>query len=293
MTLPTHIEELLPGDNVIIGLGDSFTQGVGAYSLKTWERIKAPATTYNISGQYFIEEQGKNNWVKQISTHFLPEYKSISLGVNGAGNRAAIKELYLNPLPKYLKNVVVILMATGIERFDFLKNEKITSGSHNHFKWRTIWPIINSSRPGIGKLEKEYAKNVWSSKVDVMEFILNVAEAQTFCKLNNYKFLFASAFSPDITEENFENILEEDKLPWIDLIDWGNNIRPEKHIDFMSYIIKMQSHPKVPDFYTGQQFVSSLPMPLKYITPCNHWTIEGSFEVAKKIHQILKDRNIV
>ena len=35
----THCDEILPGDNVIVGLGDSFTQGVGTYDLETWASI--------------------------------------------------------------------------------------------------------------------------------------------------------------------------------------------------------------------------------------------------------------
>lgn len=123
MTLKSHVEQVNPGDNVIIGLGDSFTQGVGAYSNETWATFSKPASMYNITGQLHIDEQGKNNWVRQLRDTFYPDYKIMNLGVNGAGNRAAVKELYLNKhlLPSDVGNVIVILMSTGIDRFDFLK----------------------------------------------------------------------------------------------------------------------------------------------------------------------------
>ena len=90
MTLRSHVDTIQSGDNVIIGLGDSFTQGVGAYSLKTWASVNAPASLYNISGQHFTDEQGENNWVRQLVRNFLPNYKTMSLGVNGAGNKRTL-----------------------------------------------------------------------------------------------------------------------------------------------------------------------------------------------------------
>ena len=293
MTLRSHVDTILPGDNVIIGLGDSFTQGVGAYSLKTWASVNAPANLYNISGQHFIDEQGENNWVRQLVRNFLPNYKTMSLGVNGAGNRAAVKELYLNPLPKDIGNVIVVLMATGLERFDFLKNEKKTSGPENHQKWRTIWPSLSSPREGIGRLEEEYAKNVWSENTDIMEFILNVAEAQEFCRSRNYKFVVGSAFDFRNTKQWLEQKLGNDTHPWMQLVDWDNFISPPNSKDFMEYIIKLENHPKISNFYDGREYCSQLAMPLQYITPCYHWTIEGNYEVAKLLHSILKDKNLV
>jgi hypothetical protein len=288
MTLKSHIDNINPSDNVIIGLGDSFTQGVGAYSLSTWNSIEKNASLYNISGQYFVEEQGQNNWVRQLGNNFLSNYKTMSLGVNGAGNRAAIKELYLNPLPDNVGNVVVILMATGVERYDFLKNDKVTSGPENHQKWKTIWPTLSSKREGIGDLEKQYATHVWSQKTDAMEFILNVAEAQMFCKSKNYKFLFGSAFDSRINKEWLQSKLDDDAEQWINMIDWNNYICPENCEDFMHYVRKLENHPDITDFYGGQLVMSKMSTPLKYLTPCYHWTIDGAYEVAKEIHNILK-----
>lgn len=294
MTLKSNVDIINPGDNVIIGLGDSFTQGVGAYSDETYKKIKKlNPSLYNITGQHFVEEQGKNNWVRQLVTNFLPEYKTMSLGVNGAGNRAAVKELYLNPLPDDVGNVVVILMATGTERFDFLKNEKETSGPENHQKWRTIWPTINRDRGDIWKLEEQYATHVWSKKTDVMELLLNIAEAQQFCKSKGYHFMFGPAFDDRINKEYIEHALEEDVHDWINVVNWNSYICPESCTDFMQYIRNLENHPAVTGFWQTQQYVSKLQSPLKYITPCHHWTKEGAYEVSKVIYEILKSRNIV
>jgi hypothetical protein len=293
MTLQSHVDKINSGDNVIIGLGDSFTQGLGAYDSDVWSSFSKPAGMHNISGQFHTDEQGKNNWLRQITEKFLPNYKCMNLGINGAGNRAAIKELYLNPLPSNVGNVIVVLLATGIERFDFLKNEKTTSGPENHQKWRTIWPTIDSNRGSVAKLEKEYAMNVWSTKTDAMEFLMNVAEAQEFCRSRNYKFVFGSAFDSRINENSILKELKEDAAQWMHLVDWKNFISPKGCSDFLEYTRKLENHPKVLDFYNGRQYCSQLDMPLTYITPCYHWTIKGNYEIAKCIFNILKDKNLV
>jgi hypothetical protein len=293
MTLKTHVDRIETGDNIVIGLGDSFTQGVGAYSNDIWASFSKPRNLHNISGQLHIDEQGKNNWVRQLKNSFLPDYKCMSLGVNGGGNRAAVKELYLNPLPDDVNTVIVILMATGLERFDFLKNEKRTAGPENHQKWKTIWPTIDSNRDSVAKLESEYAKNIWSEKVDVMEFLMNVAEAQEFCRSKNYKFLFGSAFDQRIDYEYFKQILGDDVTPWLSLVDWSNFIAPSNCSDFMDYIRKLENHPSVNGFWEGSSYCNKLEMPLKYITPCYHWTIEGNYEIAKALHNILRNRSLI
>lgn len=294
MTLKTHVDKINPGDNVIIGLGDSFTQGVGAYSAQTFKKIeKQNPSLYNITGQFFTDEQGQNNWVRQLTTNFLPEYKTMSLGVNGAGNRAAVKELYLNPLPDDIGNVIVILMATGMERFDFIKNEKQTSGPENHQKWRTIWPNLSLERGDIGVLEKNYAEKVWSEKTDVMEFLLNVAEAQQFCNSKGYRFVFGSAFSDRINKTIIESLLEDDVHDWINIVDWNDYICPHDCTDFMHYIRKLENNDNLTSFWKSQQYVSKLQKPLTYITPCHHWTPHGAKEVARVILEILKSRKMV
>jgi len=284
MTLKSHIDKIEPEDNVVIGLGDSFTQGVGAYSEETWKYIadKNPGL-YNISGQHFIDEQGKNNWVKQLCKHFMPDYKCMSLGVNGAGNRAAVKELYLNPLPKNVGNVIVILMATGLERFDFLKKDKLTSGEENHQKWATIWPSLDSKRDNIAKLEKIYARQIWEEHVDVMEFMLTVAEASTFCRAHGYRFFFGSAFDDKINQTYFKKTLGEDYISFSHLIDWKQFLKPDRCTSYMEYIRKLENNANLQDFHTSSEYMQKRKAPLKYITPCNHWTVKGSYNVAKQV----------
>jgi len=286
----THCDEICENDNAIIGLGDSFTQGVGAYSIETWNSIPNNPNSYNVSGQLFIEEQGKNNWVRQIRDNFLPNYKVFNLGVNGAGNRAAIKELYLNPLPEKLGNVIVILMATGLERFDLLKQSDDTAGKNWHQKWQTIWPT-NSDRGPISKVEHEYLYQIWSPRNDAIEFLLNVADAQSFCKARGYTFLFASAFDEHISKDMLIRKLES-KRHLIDMVDWQNFISPAVNRKaFMDMIHQLENpYRNMPQIFAHY---ASLKMPTKYVTPCSHWTIDGQSKVAEYLYNELLQRQLI
>lgn len=286
----THCDKIVEGDDVIIGLGDSFTQGVGAYSLDTWKSIPNNPPMYNVSGQHFIEEQGNNNWVRQICKSFLPNYKTCSLGVNGAGNRAAVKELYLNPLPKNLGNVVVVLMATGMERFDLFKQSDATAGMNWHQKWQTIWPTITDRGP-ISALEKQYLEQIWSPRNDALEFLLNVKDAQNFCRANGYKFLFASAFDSQISRSNLLRDLG-DKSKYIDVADWSEFIAIPDRNSFMDMINQLDGNKRRSMHEIFQDNTNAL-LPSKYITPCSHWTIEGQRKVAEYLFNEMTLRKMV
>jgi hypothetical protein len=284
-----HCDEINPGDNVIVGLGDSFTQGVGAYSTETWSSISDNASMYNISGQFFIEEQARNNWVTQIRDKFLPDYKVYNLGMNGGGNRATIKELYLYPLPPNLGNVIVILMATGIERFDLFKQKDNTAGKNWHQKWQTIWPCVSDSRGPLAKLEKEYLEQIWTLRGDALEFLLNVKDIQNVCKANGYKFMFASAFDHVIDPVEIKRHLD-DKVEFFNIVDWSTFISIPNRKTFMDYISQLEK----PGYLSmSERFAknSTMKMPTKYITPCSHWTIEGQFKAAEYLFNTMKEND--
>lgn len=287
----THCDQINPGDNVIVGLGDSFTQGVGAYSLETWASIPGQPSTYNISGQHFLEEQGKNNWVRQIRDNFLPDYKVYNLGMNGGGNRATTREFYLYPLPENLGNVIVVLMATGIERFDLLKQSDATAGKNWHQKWQTIWPCVNDSRGPLAKLEKEYLEQIWNPRSDALEFLFTVKDLQNLCKANGYKFLFGTAFDFIINPSSIKKHLD-DKSEFLNIIDWSSYIEIPGRQSFMDYVAQLEQ-PGFRPMSSMFEKNADMKMPTKYITPCSHWSIEGQYEVAKYLYNEFKTRSLV
>jgi len=293
-------DTVVTGDNVIIALGDSFTQGVGAYSIESWKKSLeiGKGNVFNLSGKYFREEQHKNNWATQLRDNHLPDYKVWNLGINGTGNRGTIKEMYLNPLPTKLGNVIVILMATGLERFDFLKKNRVTCGLYNHSKWQTIWPV-KSERGLVSEMEKVYLNELYSPRVIATEFLLNVAEAQYFCKANNYKFMFASAFDSTIYKRSLIDDLDDDP-DYINIIDWDNLITPcvtKTYKSFKTYMDLLCFHENDTRFRTFRELknnniVENMQLPLKYITPCGHWTIEGQAFVASNLADEIKTRKL-
>lgn len=284
----THCDDIEEGDNVIVGLGDSFTQGIGAYCDETWASMPNPAS-YNLSGQHFIEEQGANNYIRQLKNQHLTNYKVFNLGINGGGNRAAVRELYLNPLPEKLGNVIVILMATGIERFDFLKKNDDTAGSNWHQKWQTIFPAISNRGP-ISALETMYYEQIWSPRSDALEFLFNVKDAENFCALKGYKFLFASAFDSAINRASMIKNLN-DKSKYIDIINWNNFIDIPSRKSFMDMINQLEHPPR--SMFDILSFCQKLKMPTKYVTPCGHWSIEGNKKVASYVYNELVNRKLL
>ena len=201
--------------------------------------------------------------------------------------------MYLNPLPSDLGNVIVILMATGIERFDFLKKSKETGGPYNHQRWQTIWPI-EGNRGDISIIEKVYQDILYSSRVVATEFLLNVAEAQHFCKARGYKFLFAPAFDVIINRETLVNWLDDD-AEYIDIVDWKDFVKPKGHQSFMDLMCRLENDVRFNNFFEFQnkKILETMKMPLRFLTPCMHWTIEGQSIVADVLSDEIKTRGLV
>lgn len=285
----THCDVIMENDNVIVGLGDSFTQGIGAYDIETWKSMPARPSVYNLNGSHFLEEQGKNNWVQQLRNNFFPDYKVYNLGVNGGGNRATIRELYLNPLPTNLGNVIVILMATGVERYDLLKKSDFTARENWHQKWQTIWPV-NSDRGPISRLEKEYFEQIWSPRNDALEFLFNVRDAQNYCRSNGFKFLFCSAFDASIGKQEMITNLG-DKSNYISIADWDDFVDLNPYTSFIDMLNQLEGNGKKTMFEIFQHRADTL-VPSKYITPCSHWSIDGCKKVAEYLHTVITDRGL-
>jgi len=272
-------ETINPGDKVIIGLGDSFTQGVGAYSTESWRALDGPP--YNVTGYQYIDEQQKNNWLSQLRDNHLPDYKIINLGINGIGNRAAVKELYLTALPKDAKDVIIVFMISGINRIDFLKNnEELTS----HMRWQTLWPIRRNHAP-IAKMEKEYLEQVYSVQGAVIELLLTIAEAQTFANANGYKFAFGSAFDDYVDPHMVCGILDKQK-DLAEIVDWNNFIRPKGYKTFMEMMRNLEPDKDCIKTH-WYSYCGKLTEPSEYLTPCSHWSIKGQATAAEEIYKHL------
>ena len=76
----------------------------------------------------------------------------------------------------------------------------------------------------------------------------------------------------------------------IDMVDWDSLLTIPQQAHIMNYICSIENHPQINNFQNSIEFISKLDMPLKYITPCSHWTPAGALEVAKLLHRLIKEK---
>jgi hypothetical protein len=269
---------------VVVAIGDSFTQGIGAWSDKTYKENNGFIDPLDLSDSYLVDEIYKNSYVAQLCRDYLPEYTPVNLGVMGLGNRGAVKELYLHPelnLDK-AQEVIVVQLLTGMERFDFVSKD---FDRRTHFY--TMWPNYWDKHATNKKLWRSYADSLWSDRFAVVEAILNIKEAETICKANGWKFVVASAFDQRYTREFFIKHLDEGWIPLIDSIDWSNFLYPTGMKSFMELLLDRDGNRKMADgkFY---DHYSKLKWPTKHITNCMHPTIEGYRIIAEEIYKFIK-----
>ncbi len=275
---------ILPNDKAIICLGDSFTQGQGAWSKNTWRQYSNRIDHTLIKGNLEVELY-KNSWPSQLIQNHLPDYVGVNLGVIGTGNRAAVKELYLNPTIN-LKNVssgVLIYMLSGLERLDLINK---TFPANRHFD--TIWPTPDHEHD----LWRAYARHIWSDKYSTIETILSIKEAELYAKANNLSLVLVSAFEQRYTKEWFERMLGSGHSELIDSVPWENFFYPDGNLSFIELLLGLEGKKELAGggWYS---YYTSLKSPSKYITNCCHPTIEGYTIIAQEIHKYLKDRNFV
>lgn len=269
---------------VIVAIGDSFTQGIGGWSFETYKKHNGYIDPLKISEQSLIDEAYRNSYVNQLCRTYMPEYTPVNLGVMGTGNRSAVKELYLHPelnLDK-AKEVIVIHLLTGLERFDFVSKD---FDRHTHFY--TMWPNYWDQNATNKKLWRAYADSLWSDRFAVVEAILNIKEAETICKANGWKFVVASAFEQRYTKEFFLEHLDEGWVPLINSINWRNFLYPKGMKSFMELLLDRDGNRKMADgkFY---DHYSKLKTPTIHITNCMHPTVEGYRIIAEELYNFIK-----
>jgi lysophospholipase L1-like esterase len=270
---------------VIVGIGDSFTQGVGSWSTATYEAHSGwidPLTMWKDNA--LVAEMYENSWVSQICRNHLVEYIPVNLGVMGTGNRAAVKELYLHPELNLdtAQEVIVVYLLSGIERFDFVHKD---FNRNTHFY--TMWPNYRDKNTTNKKLWQAYSESLWSDRFSVVESILNIKEAESICKSKGWKLVVASAFEQVYIRDYFIEHLDEGWIPVVDTIDWNNFVYPNGMKSFMEMLLDCDGNRHMADgqFY---DYYSILDYPTKHITNCMHPTKEGYRIIAEEIYKSLQ-----
>lgn len=297
------IERKKDKPKIIIGLGDSFTQGQGACSVELWEKHNWDLGNISeLDNHDVIKSSYENSWVNKICENHLTDYTPINLGMTGRGNRGAVKELYLHPELRMEKSkeIIVVFMLTGMERFDFIHKEFF-----EHVHYTTMWPNNNH------ELWKLYMKEIWSDKFGVLETLLSIAEVKMWCSANNAKLFLISAFTPYYNRDYFFNTLkgsgDEEKNylynneGYINLllntnIDWDNFIRPNGFNCVTDYLCNLENRedlisPTSPGNYYNYAYELDKLSPNEYITKCAHPSYKGHEKIAESIYNsIIKNK---
>jgi hypothetical protein len=285
---------------IIIGLGDSFTQGQGAVSWDIWEKFEWDLTgnhhkDYSVN-VYQLEYEG--SWVNQLCKNHMPGWTPVNLGQRGCGNRAAVRDLYYHPdlnLEK-AKEKIVIFMLSSINRFDFISK---AFNDHHHFY--AMWPHPWDRNATMPSLWQAYHDHVWSLSFGILETIGHIREAMTWCKANNAKFMFASAFDLTVSREDFaagylpditDPIQQEQYLKIVNSLPWETFVRPGGLNTIIDFLFNKEGVDArfVNWFEWCQQFRGT---PLGYLTPCSHPSLLGHKVIAQEIYEKMKDLQYV
>jgi hypothetical protein len=170
--------------NLLITLGDSWTEGVGCYSPKTREKFK---NSTKLEQQDYIDDRErfhKNGWPIRLQ-HMLGYEQLINVGRGGSSISGVLK----NFIDKYDKkdfstydNVVIIWLLTYPARFSFYsggKIENILSHPHPHEPKETQ------------DLRNTYFNFIKDKGDFFRETFFHVKMMNSWCSVRNINFVFS------------------------------------------------------------------------------------------------------
>jgi len=184
------------------------------------------------------------------------------------------------------KEKIVIYMLSGMERFDFINRDY---NDHHHFfaMWPNPWDKDSTNK----KLWQAYAENIWSDTFGYIEMLLNIVEAQTWCKANNAKLIITSAFRCDYTKEDYMmNLKKDNQLKLIDTIEWGNFLYPNGNLSMTDMLVGFEDRDdlKGGGFYGWAMGVDKK-TPKGLFTKCSHPSYDGHKIIAETIYDYIKN----
>ena len=252
--------------NVIIGIGDSWTQGEGGLPQEFFDRAGGNLTNLQRGDDdvEFLEHEYENSWVNQLSKRYYPDHVPINLGVRGYGNIAAVKSLYYAKLDKNITGGKLFFCLSGRDRFDYPAGE-YRDGLR---KFKTYYPQLSVPE------YQWYTHHMYSGEASDQLTLMSIIEAQNFAYRMGLQFYFMFAF------DNLTDIHDSYNLSRH--IEWGNCLT--KDTTFFDLIMEK-------DDTVGWDFkrLCERPYPSKHFTNCLHPTIEGYSFIADHIYDLIKE----
>jgi len=242
---------------VLIGIGDSWTQGVGVLPDTQKRHLNYQNDTFQLKNK--IEENSKS-WVSKLADKL--ELTGINLGICGQGNRAAVKNLYINNIEwDKIESGYLIFLLSERSRFDVV-SEKCIPRTFNTF----------NVPPCFGEDVMIKNMSIYSEIVACQETLLSILEAQTFAKAQNLKFYFGYSF---------DNLIDiKDRFELSKKINWNNCFTPTDN--FFNILADYQNTPK------EYQYYYNLDKSTEYISYCCHPTDKGYTFISEYIYNFLK-----
>lgn len=257
--------------NVLIGIGDSWTSGVGG--IPDHER----AVNYPDNKDYFywygeelnkipesINKELTSSWVNKLASKL--NVVPINLGVSGSGNRGAVKSLYLNDIEwDNIEGGYMIYMLSTRIRFDLFDRKNIEELQKTHERpYYTINLPDELYDPTLYKKHSWWFENIHSETMANTETMLNILEAQHLAKLKNLEFYFCFSF------DDCSDLMNNSKLS--SKIEWNQCIT--KNTSLLKVLADLQNTPDIIGYYF------QLNNSTEYISKCGHPTVNGYSYIA-------------
>ena len=269
----------------LIGLGCSWTQGEGGYPDHIWKHYNGRVNLRGVPDDHLRPYEHENSWVNVLCRDHLNEYTPLNLGIRGIGSRGAVKQLYMTDEVDWDNDEgIVVLMLSGLDRFDFLKYPD------DREKYHTMWPYKRSKEENDQQapLWEAYGDLVWSPEMAALECWSNIREAETFVKSTKFNLVVANAYHMEHIPNMMEQILGE---KYVSKINWNNFVHTDtKRTCFVYDLIRLDN--LMPEGSEGGFYGFYLPMkwPQKYLTNCIHPTIDGYKHIADELYEFIKKR---
>jgi len=274
----------------IIGLGCSWTQGEGGYPQQIWESHDGHVQLRGVPDDHLRPFEHENSWVNQLCERHFPDHTPVNLGVRGIGNRAAVKQLYFADVDWNSSTGYIVLMLSGLERFDFFQltpvrhQDQYDHHGYAHYKWRTMWPF-DSEHPQDKLLWGCYARDLYSEQFTNSETLMALLELQTFCEAKGYEMIVANAYNIDPPSQT----LREHTGDMWTRFNWRRYLHGTTEYTAMAQLLISMDGLLTWDTWNQHHSVyPKLPWPAEYLTNCIHPTVKGYTVIADELARFMQ-----